>query len=292
MPRNIADEWTAETERKHHWLAWGRSPRPMVLVGLALALLAVSLGISLLAEGIRSVADLRGPHQQWRGVVVAHTESNFLFTELVVRHSLVVGFIDLHNPAATFTVNVDEQTFNAIPDGMLVSLDLGPQTGHVYAFSTSRDGATWQSHPLDPGGNQLRLLSWFLLPSGGLLALLGLFGLVLVILGLADLLAGTRVVSGFVIDVLEGTFFRLPCAVVDQGDGVQVLLALRPSLYERVCEDGGRSQMTFMVSRLLGHVRHGRRRRASEALALPLGKGQRRRQEQGPSRPSGPVNRW
>lgn len=272
MPRNHADGWTAEAERKHHWLAWGRSPRPMVLLGLALALLAASLGISWLLEGIRSAADLRGPHQQWQGVVVEHTESTFLFTGIVVRHSLVVGFIDRHNPAATFTVNVDEQTYTTVADGMLISLDLGPQTGHVYSFSTSRDGVNWQSQVLDPGGSQLRLLSWLLLPFGGLLLLLGLIGLALVILGVADLLAGTRLSSGFVVDVLEGTFFRLPCIVVEQGTGVQILLPLRPSLYEKVCEDGGRSQMTFVVSRLLGHVRRARHRRASEALVLPLAK--------------------
>jgi hypothetical protein len=292
MPRKTADEWEPEAERKRHRVAWGRSPRPMVLVGLVLAVLAASLGVSLLVEGIRSVADLRGPHQQWRGVVIEHTESNLLFTGIVVRHSLVVGFIDLHNPAATFTVNVDEQTFDAVPDGILISLDLGPRTGHVYGFSTSQDGVAWQNHPLDPGGNQLRLLSWLLLPSGGVLALLGLLGLVMVIWGLADLLAGTRVVSGFVVDVLEGTFFRLPCVVIEQGNGTLVLLALRSSLYEKVCEDGGRSQMTFVVSRLLGHVRRGRRRRASEALSLPLEKGQQRRQDKGLPRASGSTNGW
>lgn len=279
MPGNHADELSAETERKRHWIGWGRSPRPMVLLGLVLALLAASLGISWLVEGIRSVADLRGPHQQWQGVVVEHTESNFLFTSIVVRRSLVVGFIDRHNPASTFTVNVDEQTYDSVADGILISLDLGPQTGHVYAFSTSRDGVNWQNQNLDPGGNQLRLLSWLLLPFGGLLALLGLCGLALVIWGATDLLAGTRMMSGFVVDVLEGTFFRLPSVVVEQEAGVRVLLALRPSLYEKVCEDGGRSQMTFVVSRLLGHVRRARRRRASEALALSLGKEQPQQEE-------------
>ncbi len=268
MPRQsiVDDAGMAEEAREHHWPGWGRSPYPLLMVGLALAVLAASLGVSWLVEGIKSAADVSGPHQQWKGVVVQHQEGDLLFTGLVVQHALVVGFIDQHDPGATFTVQVDADTYSAIPDGMLISLDLGPHTGHVYALATSHDGVAWNRQELDPGGNHLLLDCWLLLPFGGLLALLGLLGLALAALGLADLLRGTEVVSGVVVDVIEGTFLRLPRVVVDGGAGPLELLALRRSVYERICEDGGRSQMTFVVSHLLRHVRRARRHRSSRKL--------------------------
>ncbi|HEU5367754.1 MAG TPA: hypothetical protein VFU69_04800, partial [Ktedonobacterales bacterium] len=208
-------------------------------------------------------------HQQWHGVVVEHQQGNLLFTGVVMQYSLVVGFIDTHDPAATFTVHVDAETYHAIPDGRLILLDLGPQTGHVYALATSSDGVNWNHQDLDPGSQQLVLLCWLLLAFGGLLTLLGLLGLTLVVMGAADLLGGTDLVSGLVVDVKEGSFFRLPTVAVDRGAGPLVTLALRPSLYEKVCEDGGQSQMTFIVSRLLYHVRRARRHRSGDRLTLP-----------------------
>jgi hypothetical protein len=263
MPRHYADEWSAEEKQPRRWIGWGRSPRPLLLVGLALMVLAASLGLSWLVEGVRSAVDLGGPHQHWRGVVVQHQEGTLLFTGIVVQHALVVGFIDTHDPASTFTVQVDAQTYNAVPDGLLIELDLGPQTGHVYALATSRDGLHWSQHDLDAGGAQLRLLCWLLLSFGGLLVLLGLLGVGLVVLGAADLLRGTDMVSGLVVDAVDGSFFRLPAVVVDCRAGPLEVLALRPAIYERICEDDGRSEMTFVVSRLLHHVRQVRRHRSS-----------------------------
>lgn len=270
MPRKSSyDAWAAAKKQPHRWIGWGRSPRPMLLAGLALASIAASLGLNWLLEGFKSLADLNGPHQQWHGVVVEHQQGNLLFTGVVMQYSLVVGFIDTHDPAATFTVHVDAETYHAIPDGRLILLDLGPQTGHVYALATSSDGVNWNHQDLDPGSQQLVLLCWLLLAFGGLLTLLGLLGLTLVVMGAADLLGGTDLVSGLVVDVKEGSFFRLPTVAVDRGAGPLVTLALRPSLYEKVCEDGGQSQMTFIVSRLLYHVRRARRHRSGDRLTLP-----------------------
>jgi hypothetical protein len=270
MPRKqYADEgWSSEKRAKRQWLLWGRSPRRLVVLGLLLTTLAASLGVSWLLQGIKGLKDLNGPHQQWHGVVVEHHEGTLLFTNFALRYSLVVGFIDQHNPSATFTVNVDADTFNAVPDGMLITLDLGPQSGHVYALATSRNGITWTRQPLDSGGNQLRLISWVLVPTGALLLLLGLLGLVLSLVGLIDFLGGTETISGMVIDVVEGSFFRMPCVILDQGDGIPVVLPLRSSVYEKVCEDGGRSQMTFIVSRRLRNVRRSRRKRGSSEIPL------------------------
>lgn len=270
MPRKqYADGgWSSEKRAKRQWLLWGRSPRRLVVVGLLLTTLAASLGVSWLIQGIKGLKDLSGPHQQWHGVVVEHHEGTLLFTNVALRYSLVVGFIDQHNPSATFTVNVDVDTFNAVPDGMLITLDLGPQTGHVYALATSQNGITWTRQPLDLGGNLLRLISWVLVPSGALLVLLGLLGLALSIVGLIDFFGGTETIIGLVIDVVEGSFFRMPCVIVDQGDGIPVMLPLRPVVYEKVCEDGGRSQMTFIVSRRLRNVRRSRRKRGSGVIPL------------------------
>ncbi len=281
MPRKqYADEgWSSEKRAKRQWLLWGRSPRRLVVVGLLLTTLAASLGVSWLIQGIKGFKDLAGPHQQWHGVVVEHHEGTLVFTNFALRYSLVVGFIDQHNPSATFTVNVDADTFDAVPDGMLITLDLGPQTGHVYALATSSNGITWTRQPLDSGGNQLRLISWVLVPSGALLLLLGLVGLVLGLVGLIDFLGGTETIIGIVIDVVEGSFFRMPCVIVDQGDGVPVVLPLRPVVYEKVCEDGGRSQMTFIVSRRLRNVRRARRKRASGVIPLKSEKPSRQNQD-------------
>ena len=299
MPRKqYADEgWPPEKRAKHQWLLWGRSPRRLVVVGLLLTTLAASLGVSWLIQGIKGLKDLNGPHQQWHGVVVEHHEGTLLFTDVALRYSLVVGFIDQHNPSAIFTVNVDADTFNAVPDGMLITLDLGPQTGHVYALATSHNGITWTRQPLDSGGNQLRLISWVLVPSGALLVLLGLLGLVLGMVGLIDFLSGTETIIGMVIDVVEGSFFRMPCVIVDQGAGAPVVLPLRPSVYEKVCEDGGRSQMTFVVSRRLCHVRRSRRKRGSGVIPVKPEKSSRQsrddwsrheeQQERLPARPAG-----
>src|SRR5579885_392444 len=126
MPRKqYADEgWSSEKRAKRQWLLWGRSPRRLVVVGLLLTTLAASLGVSWLIQGIKGFKDLAGPHQQWHGVVVEHHEGTLVFTNFALRYSLVVGFIDQHNPSATFTVNVDADTFDAVPDGMLITLDL------------------------------------------------------------------------------------------------------------------------------------------------------------------------
>lgn len=270
MPRKrFNDEWSAEKNQPRRWIGWGRSPRPLLLVGLVLASIAASLGLNWLLAGFKSVADLNGPHQQWHGVVVEHQQGNLLFTGVVMQYALVVGFIDTHDPAATFTVHVSADTYHAIPDGKLISLDLGPQTGHVYALATSSDGITWNHQNLDPGSQQLLLFCWLLLAFGGLLTLLGLLGLVLLVLGAADLLGGTDFVSGLVVDVEEGSFSRLPNVIVDRGAGPLMTLALRQSLYEKVCDDGGRSQMTFIVSRLLHHVRRARRHRSGDRLIRP-----------------------
>jgi hypothetical protein len=247
----------------------------MLLAGLALATIAASLGLSWLLQGIKSGADLGGPHQQWHGVVVQHQEGNLLFTSVVLQYALVVGFIDTHNPSATFTVQVDAAIYNAVPDGKLITLDLGPQTGHVYALATSNDGVTWSHEDLDPGSAQLRLLCWLLLGFGGGLSLLGLVGLALLVMGAADLLGGTDLVTGVVVDVAEGSFWHLSSVVVDRGAGPLKPLALRQSMYEKVCEDGGRSQMTFIVSRLLHHVRRAKRYRSGE-------KGPGRREQEWP----------
>lgn len=246
---------------------WGLSPRRLVIVGLVLTVLAASLGASWLLQGIRGLKDLNGPHQQWHGVVVEHHRGDLLFTTIGLQYSLVVGFIDRHNPAATFTVNVDADTYAAISDGILITLDLGPQTGHVYALSTSHDGVTWSRQPLDPGGDQLRLVSWLLVPFGGVLGLLGLLGLVLACIGLIDFLGGTETISGMVVEVVEGSLFRQPRVIVDRG-GQRELLALRSSMYEKICDDGGRSQMSFVVSRRLRHVRRVRRKRAGGVITV------------------------
>jgi hypothetical protein len=253
----------AEREQRH-WIGWGRSPRPLLLAGLTLATIAASLGLSWLLQGVKSAADLGGPHQQWHGVVVQHQEGNLLFTGVVVQYALVVGFIDTHNPSAVFTVQVDAAIYNAVPDGKLITLDLGPQSKHVYALATSDDGIAWSHQTLDPGGAQLRVLCWLLLVFGGVLTLLGVLGLVLLVLGAADLLGGTDLVSGVVVDVEEGSFWHMPFVLVDRGAGPLKPLALRQSMYEKVCEDGGRSQMTFIVSRLLHHVRRAKRHRPVE----------------------------
>lgn len=259
-----------EKRAKRQWLLWGRSPRRLIVVGLVLTTLAASLGISWLIEGVKGFKDLNGPHQQWHGVVVEHHQGTLVFTNVALRYSLVVGFIDQHNPSATFTVNVDADTYNSVPDGMLITLDLGPQTGHVYALATSHNGITWTRQPLDPGGDQLRLTSWLLVPFGAVLVLLGLLGLALAIIGLIDFLGGTETISGLVIDVVEGNFFRMPCVIVDHGNGARTVLPLRPVIYEKVCEDGGRSQMTFIVSRWLCNVRRARRKRGSSLTSTKL----------------------
>lgn len=256
-----------EKRAKRQWLLWGRSPRRLIVVGLVLTTLAASLGISWLIEGVQGFKDLNGPHQQWHGVVVEHHQGTLVFTSVALRYSLVVGFIDQHNPSATFTVNVDADIYNTVPDGMLITLDLGPQTGHVYALATSHNGTTWTRQPLDPGGGQLRLISWLLVPFGAMLVLLGLLGLALAIVGLIDFLGGTETISGLVIDVVEGNFFRMPCVIVDHGNGVRTVLPLRPVIYEKVCEDGGRSQMTFIVSRWLSNVRRARRKRGGSVTS-------------------------
>ena len=299
MPRKYdADAgWSLEKRAKRQWLLWGRSPRRLVIVGLVLATLAASLGISWLMQGLKGLSDLNGPHQQWHGVVVEHHQGTLLFTNFALRFSLVVGFIDQHNPSATFTVNVDADTYTAIPDGMLITLDLGPQTGHVYALATSHDGVSWNRQPLDPGGNQLRLISWLLVPFGAVLALLGLLGLVLSIVGLIDFLGGTETISGLVVDVVEGGFFYMPCVIVDDGNGVRAVLPLRSSVYEKVCEDGGRSQITFIVSRWLRNVRRARRKLGSGVIPIKPEKRSRRsqdhwlqqeeQQERLPSQPAG-----
>ncbi len=104
---------------------------------------------------------------------------------------------------------------------------------------------------------------------GGLLTLLGLVGLALLVMGAADLLGGTDLVTGVVVDVEEGNFLHLPYVVVNRGAGSLKPLALRQSVYEKVCEDGGRSQMTFIVSRLLHQVRRAKRHRASGQIIRP-----------------------
>ena len=271
MPRSkrVQQRRMADEREQRHWIGWGRSPRPLLLVGLALATIAASLGLSWLLQGVKSAADLGGPHQQWHGVVVQHQQGNLLFTGVVMQYALVVGFIDTHNPSATFTVQVDAATYHAVPDGKLITLDLGPQTGHVYALATSNDGVSWSHQDLDPGSAQLRLLCWLLLGFGGALTLLGVLGLVLLVMGAADLLGGTDLVTGVVVDVEEGDFWHLPYVVVNRGTGSLKLLALRQSMYEKVCEDGGRSQMTFIVSRLLHQVRRAKRHRASGQFIRP-----------------------
>lgn len=278
MPRkHDADTgWSLKKRAKRQWLLWGRSPRRLIVVGLVLTTLAASLGISWLIEGVKGFKDLNGPHQQWHGVVVEHHQGTLLFTNVALRYSLVVGFIDQHNPSATFTVNVDADIYSAVSDGMLITLDLGPQTGHVYALATSHNGTTWTRQPLDPGGDQLRLISWLLVPFSVMLVLLGFLGLTLAIVGLIDFLGGTETISGLIVDVVEGTFFRMPCVIVDQGNGVRAVLPLRPVIYEKVCEDGGRSQMTFIVSRWLCNVRRARRKRGNSIIPLQPEKQSRR----------------
>jgi len=279
MARRRTRNAVSPLERKHGFF-WGLSPRRLVVVGLVLTVLAASLGASWLVQGIRGLIDLNGPHQQWHGVVVEHHRGDLLFTTIPLQYSLVVGFIDRHNPSATFTVNVDADTYSAVPDGVLITLDLGPQSGHVYALSTSPDGVFWTARPLDPGGDQLRLLSWLLVPSGGILGLLGLLGIVLCCIGLIDFLGGTETISGMVVEVIEGSLFGQPRVIVDR-EGRREMLALRSSMYEKICEDGGRSQMTFVVSRRLRHVRRVRRKRSSGLITQkPAEQGQQQREEE------------